>query len=110
MTQHIRPVVRGKTWIRAKDKYPKPGQRVLYWLEDIGGPFEGFYDEEIYEALMRDGSRGTVTDHVFYGKHGWLTNDDVYYIPLEENEPLPIWEKDRNRIDPVDWEYMEDDE
>ena len=84
-----RPEISGKVWVRAKECYPTNGQRVLYWFEPIGGPFEGYYEEEVYEALMRDGPQGTVTSHIFGGKHGWLTNDDVWYIPLEDNEELP---------------------
>ncbi len=102
----IRPDVPGKTWIRARDKYPKNGQRVLYWLEMIGGPFEGNYNEERYEARMRDGSQGIAVDHIFFGKRGFLTNDDVWYIPLEDDEPIPSFRKNRDRIDPLDWETI----
>ena len=109
MQRHIRPNVTGKTWIRARDHYPENGQRVLYWLEEIGGPFEGFYEEETYDFRHPDGSEGVAIDHIFGGTHGWLTNDDVYYIPLEPNEPIPPFQKNRDRIDPVEWEYMEDE-
>ena len=101
---HIRPDVPGKTWIRARDCYPKNGQRVLYWLEDIGGPFIGEYSEEPYEQNGK-----TYIYHIFSSSKGYLTNDDVYYIPLEPNEPIPIWRKNRDKIDPVDWEFMEDE-
>ena len=91
-SSHARPEVEGKIWLHACEQYPKNGQRVLYWFE-CGGPYEGVYEEEYYEALMRDGSQGTAIDHIFSGKHGWLTNDDVWYIPLEEDEELPKWNK-----------------
>lgn len=105
MRSHIRPDIPGRVWIRARDRYPKNGQRVLYWFEDVGGPFEGEYTEEPFE---QDGK--TYVYHIFSGKHGFLTNDDVYYIPLSPDEPAPIWKKNGDRITSVVWEFIEDDE
>ncbi len=105
MRSHIRPDIPGRVWIRARDRYPKNGQRVLYWFEDVGGPFEGEYTEEPFE---QDGK--TYVYHIFSGKHGFLTDDDVYYIPLSPDEPAPIWKKNGDRITSVVWEFIEDDE
>ncbi len=105
MRSHIRPDIPGRVWIRARDRYPKNGQRVLYWFEDVGGPFEGEYTEEPFE---QDGK--TYVYHIFSGKHGFLTDDDVYYIPLSPDEPAPFWKKNGDRITSVVWEFIEDDE
>ncbi len=99
------PGIPGKTWIRAYDRYPESGQRVLYWFEIIGGPFDGHYE---YSEEME--GEHLAHYHCFYGKNGWLTNDDVWYIPLAEDEPIPPFRKNRDRIDPADWEFMEDKE
>ena len=103
-TPNLRPDIQGKTWIRARDQYPKVGQRVLYWFEYIGGPFEGEYSEEPFEQSGKQ-----YTYHIFSSKYGFLTDDDVWYIPLDKNELIPPLRKNRDVIDPTDWEFVEDE-
>lgn len=60
-------------WINIKDKKPEPGKPVWYYFD----VFNRIYDGHYY---------GTDKEDVFYGKHGFLTNDVTFWMPKNNNK------------------------
>lgn len=64
---------------RAFDEYPEHERLVLYWFKHTGYAIGTYHD--ITDDLLGDGEM--VDIHVFRGRDGWLTDEDVYWTYLD---------------------------
>jgi hypothetical protein len=64
---------------RALEEIPRDGEHVLYWFEAIG------YMQGCFSIQNGDIGDGEVVKvHMFSSQYGFLANEDVYWISLEE--------------------------
>lgn len=72
----IKEVIDKSKWNRALDGIlPVDGQEVFYWFE-YTGLHQGFYERSYCEELEAE-------IDTFYSKSGFLTDEDVYWLPLD---------------------------
>jgi len=62
-------------WIKIKDRYPKDGQRVIFYFEVTGISIGKYFYREGY--------------HCFCSPDGWLCDDVTHWMPLPDPPKLP---------------------
>lgn len=58
-------------WININDRKPKEWQKVIYYFKPLG-TFFGEY------------TKGENGEDIFFGDHGWLTNDVTDWMPFPD--------------------------
>lgn len=81
-------------WFYSENKKPEENQEVWYFFPELKGVFRGFFTriDLSYEYGLEDGF--FVCDQ-FYGDRGFLTDEKVYWMPVESSrvKPSPPFKK-----------------
>lgn len=75
-------------WFYSKNKKPEENQEVWYYFPPLKNVFKGFFTriDLSYEFGLEDGK--IICDQ-FYGDHGFLTDEEVYWMPIENSTVKP---------------------
>lgn len=66
-------------WKDINQEQPEDGQEVWYYFDIFDRVYEGEYCH-----VREDG-----WDHMFFGDHGFLTDDVTYWMPRNKGDEMP---------------------